>query len=80
MVKPYLYAIIGAAALAALAYAAYELRQSGAENERARQMEENNNVVKDADEFGTTFRDCVDRNGVFNYDTGKCVGGQLDNR
>lgn len=80
MTRLYLYLALGAAALAALAYAVRELRQSGIEAERARQVQENNNAVKNADKYGTTFRDCLERGGVYNYANGKCVGGRFDNR
>lgn len=77
--KIYLYAALGVAALAALAWFVHEQREIGSATERARQEKENTNAVENAEDFAATLRDCRSRGGVYNFETGKCsVSGSGD--
>lgn len=69
------YAKIGAvlAVCAVVAYLCFWLYDTGGDAQRARTERENINAGQRGNEGAMSWRDCRDRNGVYHFDTGKCV-------
>ena len=71
---------IAVAVLALTATATYHLYDMGVERERARIERENVNAAGNANEAAMSLMDCLDRNGVYDFNTGKCRWTSADNR
>lgn len=57
---------------AAILFAIFYFIDAGADRERAKVERENQNAVKNADDYATNLGDCDNAGGVYNFETGKC--------
>jgi len=61
---------------AAFMFAIFYLIDTGADRERAKIDKENSDAIKKANENTANLGDCLDAGRVYDFETGKCRGGE----
>lgn len=69
-----------AAIIVGVLSATYIVYRHGQDAERQRVERENTDAAGHANEAAMSWRDCMYRNGVYHFDTGKCVWTSTGNR